>query len=72
MIFRFRLVANDLSTYSYDALLESYFGVDKYSDVLKEKVTEYEALSSKKELLFGSNGIGLTKQLILLATYLSP
>lgn len=45
-----QIVANDLSTYSYDALLESYFGVDKYSSVLKEKVTEYEVLSSKKEL----------------------
>lgn len=45
-----QIVANDLSTYSYDALLESYFGVDKYSDVLKEKVTEYEVLSSKKDL----------------------
>jgi predicted ATPase len=45
-----QIVANDLSTYSYDALLESYFGVDKYSNVLKEKVIEYEALSSKKEL----------------------
>ena len=45
-----QIVANDLSTYSYDALLESYFGVDKYSDVLKEKVSEYEVLSSKKEL----------------------
>lgn len=45
-----KIVANDLSTYSYDALLESYFGVDKYSSVLKEKVTEYEVLSSKKEL----------------------
>jgi predicted ATP-binding protein involved in virulence len=45
-----QIVANDLSTYSYDALLESYFGVDKYSNVLKEKVIEYEALSSKKDL----------------------
>jgi len=45
-----QIVANDLSTYSYDALLESYFGVDKYSDVLKEKVIEYEVLSSKKQL----------------------
>lgn len=40
-----RIVTTDLSGYSYDALIESYFGSDKYSQVLKEKLKRYEFLS---------------------------
>lgn len=43
-----RTVITDLSAYSYDALLESYFMTDKYSEVLKNKIAEYEGLSSKE------------------------
>ncbi len=39
------MVTKDLSGYSYDALIESYFRSDKYSDSLKRKVARYEALA---------------------------
>ncbi|MDR1936879.1 MAG: hypothetical protein LBQ73_00085, partial [Tannerellaceae bacterium] len=44
-----RTITTDLSNYSYDALLESYFMTDKYSEILKGKIAAYEALVSKKE-----------------------
>lgn len=34
----------DLTSYSYDGLIESYFNVDKYSMVIKEKINRYEDL----------------------------
>lgn len=43
-----KTVITDLSAYSYDALLESYFMTDKYSEVIKNKIAEYEGLSSKE------------------------
>ncbi|MDA1013917.1 MAG: AAA family ATPase [Planctomycetota bacterium] len=43
-------VTEDLSGYSYDTLIESYFGSDKYSDELKKKLAEYELLVSSTEL----------------------
>ncbi|MDR0603115.1 MAG: AAA family ATPase [Bacteroidales bacterium] len=43
-----KTVITDLSAYSYDALLESYFMTDKYSEVIKNKIAEYERLSSKE------------------------
>jgi predicted ATP-binding protein involved in virulence len=45
-----RLVTSDLSGYSYDALIESYFYSDKYSNLIKDKICKYEALSSKNRL----------------------
>nr|VFK17614.1 MAG: Predicted ATP-binding protein involved in virulence [Candidatus Kentron sp. LPFa]VFK32627.1 MAG: Predicted ATP-binding protein involved in virulence [Candidatus Kentron sp. LPFa] len=39
-----RIVTEDLSTYSYDAIVESYFEADKYSEEIKRKVSRYEAL----------------------------
>lgn len=45
-----RIVTNDLTNYSYDALIESYFKTDKYSDEVKIKVSEFEALTEKSEL----------------------
>jgi predicted ATPase len=44
-----RMVTEDLSGYSYDTLIESYFRSDKYSDVLKRKVARYEALADMPE-----------------------
>jgi predicted ATP-binding protein involved in virulence len=44
-----RTVTTDLSAYSYDALLESYFMSDKYSAIIKDKIAEYEALSIKPQ-----------------------
>ncbi|VFN02737.1 MAG: Predicted ATP-binding protein involved in virulence [Candidatus Kentron sp. G] len=40
-------VTEDLSAYSYDALVESYFEADKYSEVVKERLARYEALLAK-------------------------
>lgn len=44
-----RTVTTDLSSYSYDALLESYFETDKYSDIVKKKIIEFEQLTSIKD-----------------------
>ena len=44
-----RIVTADLSNYSYDALIESYFKTDKYSEELKEKVFKFERLVEQKE-----------------------
>lgn len=45
-----QLVTNDLTSYSYDALIESYFKTDKYSEEVKSKVLEFENLIAKSEL----------------------
>jgi hypothetical protein len=42
----------DLSGYSVEAIIEGYFGADKYSQALKIKVDEYELLAKKDELSF--------------------
>lgn len=39
-----KTVTHDLSGYSYDALIESYFKSDKYSEEIKLKIVEYENL----------------------------
>jgi len=45
-----KFVTRDLSAYSYDALIESYFNSDKYSKEVKEKIRRFEALSLKELL----------------------
>jgi len=40
----------DATGYSYDTLIESYFGSDKYSHIVADKVEEFEVLSSKSDL----------------------
>lgn len=45
-----RIVTEDLSDYSYDTIVESYFRNDKYSEILKKKVERYENLLAKKDL----------------------
>lgn len=40
---------DDLSGYSYDAIIESYFNIDKYSEVIKDKILEFEDLIQRKE-----------------------
>lgn len=45
-----RFVIEDLSGYSYDAIIESYFDSDKYSNQLKEKLEQYELLLKKESL----------------------
>lgn len=44
------LVTDDLSGYSYDALIESYFTSDKYSEEIKQRILIFDELSSKKQL----------------------
>jgi len=44
-----RTITTDLSGYSYDALLESYFETDKYSEEIKTKIIEFDKLTSLKE-----------------------
>ncbi|MEM8642470.1 MAG: AAA family ATPase [Cyanobacteria bacterium P01_G01_bin.54] len=48
-----RLVINDtdLSGYSYDTLIESYFGANKYSNYVRQNLDEYEELVRNKDNL---------------------
>ncbi len=46
-----KIVTTDLTGYSYDTLVESYFDSDKYSTILKEKIEEYENLKEKQQTL---------------------
>jgi predicted ATP-binding protein involved in virulence len=59
-----RIVTEDLSGYSYDTLIESYFDSDKYSDVLKRKVERYEELLEQ-------NGEGDKDELYEIKKYLN-
>jgi len=45
-----KIVTTDLTNYSYDALIESYFKADKYSDEIKNKIIEFEKLIEKGNL----------------------
>ena len=38
------ILVDDLSGYSYDGIVESYFDNDKYSDIIKNKLEKYEQL----------------------------
>lgn len=40
-----RIITEDLSNYSYDALIESYFRTDKYSKEITEKIKDFERLA---------------------------
>ena len=44
------VISEDLSGYSYSALVESYFDVDKYSAKLKKNLARFEYLSEKDNL----------------------
>ena len=45
-----RVITEDLSGYSYEALVESYFDSDKYSTILKRKIDKYESLEKKQDM----------------------
>jgi predicted ATP-binding protein involved in virulence len=45
-----KIVTTDLSGYSWDTLIESYFDSDKYSNLLKSYVSEYERLVDMNDL----------------------
>jgi hypothetical protein len=38
----------DLSAYSYEGIVEHYFGSDVYSDEAKQKLEQYKVISAKK------------------------
>lgn len=42
--------ADELWKYSYEALVDGYFEVDKFSGVLRDKILRYKALTSGQEL----------------------
>jgi len=42
-----RIRVTDLSAYSYDSIVETYFGVDQYSQKALEMINEYEKLVNK-------------------------
>jgi predicted ATP-binding protein involved in virulence len=44
-----KTVTTDLSSYSYDALLESYFRTDKYSEEVKSKIIAFDNLTKLTE-----------------------
>lgn len=44
-----KIVTSDLTGYSYDTLIESYFNSDKYSTDLKNKIDDYEKLKEKQD-----------------------
>ncbi|MDR0546026.1 MAG: hypothetical protein LBG77_00325, partial [Dysgonamonadaceae bacterium] len=50
-----RIITSDLSGYSSETILESYFQNDKYSDEIKIKITEYEELAIKKDRTLDEN-----------------
>ncbi|WP_172253891.1 AAA family ATPase [Saccharibacillus deserti] len=45
-----RTVMEDFSAYSYESIVEKYFGAEQYSEEIKQKMNEYIALSEKREL----------------------
>lgn len=45
-----RTVMQDFSAYSYESIVEKYFGAEQYSEEIKEKMNEYIALSEKSNL----------------------
>lgn len=44
-----QLITEDLTAYSYESLVDTYFDIDKYSDFIKEKLVKFEKLSLMKK-----------------------
>jgi predicted ATP-binding protein involved in virulence len=47
---RKEVISEDLTGYSYNALVESYFDTDEYSQAIKEKLYRYKFLSEQETL----------------------
>lgn len=45
-----RVKVEDLSSYSYDGIVEGYFNINKYSDDISNKLDEYEQLAMRSDL----------------------
>lgn len=43
-----KIITSDLSQYSYEAIVESYFNIDQYSEEIKRKVEKFEDLLHRK------------------------
>lgn len=69
-----RFVTEDLSSYSYDALIESYFDTDKYSSEMKNKIDRFEKLSlvSQKSSEEEFEYLKLKSYLKKLPTFMAP
>lgn len=46
-----KMIVKDLTAYSYDALIESYFNSDKYSQEIKVKIARFDALLAQKNMV---------------------
>jgi len=44
------VISEDLTGYSYEALVEGYFDIDEYSEELKKHLYRYKLLSEQEEL----------------------
>jgi len=66
-----RIVTEDLSGYSYDALIESYFSSNKYSELLIEKIMNFEELSKTRKKEDEAEFYQLKSYLSQLPKYLS-
>lgn len=44
---KMQVIQEDLSSYSYETIVEGFFGSDQYSDVLKKNLEEFEFLEQK-------------------------
>lgn len=65
------IVTEDLSGYSYDALIESYFSSNKYSEIIIEKINKFEWLSKNRSKGNCAEYHYLKKYLSQLPKYLS-
>lgn len=44
-----KFITSDLTGYSYDTIIESYFNSDNYSSILKNNILEFEELATKQD-----------------------
>jgi len=44
------IMVEDMSGYSFDSIIESYYNSDKYSIIVKQKIAEFEQLYNKENL----------------------
>lgn len=66
-----RIITEDLSGYSYDTLIESYFSSNKYSDLLIDKIERFEELSKSQHENDREEFLKLKNYLSLLPKFLS-
>ena len=67
-----RIVTEDLSGYSYPALVESYFSTSQYSDEIQEKLARYEELSKQPGNENREEYLELKRYFLNLPKYLAP